>query len=70
MFYVEQIKLQMSCTLSIKKDKDSREGKGRRCCLEDRIYSIPCRASYFLFGLNEEYDEFITFFKIVLVQSS
>ena len=26
-----------------KKDLYRREGKGRRCCLEDRIYSIPCR---------------------------
>ena len=26
------------------------EGKGRRCCLGDSIYSIPCRASYFATG--------------------
>ena len=30
-----------------KKDKDSRKGKGRRCCLGGRIYSIPCRTSCF-----------------------
>ena len=30
--------------------KDRREGKGRRCCLGDRIESIPCRASYFAPG--------------------
>ena len=34
-----------------------REGKGRHCCLEDRIYSIPCRASYFAPGWYEEKDE-------------
>ena len=27
---------------SQKKDKDRREGKGRRCCLGDRIDTIPC----------------------------
>ena len=26
------------------------EGKGRRCCLGDRINSIPCRAIYFVPG--------------------
>ena len=26
--------------------KDRSKGKGRRFCLGDRIYSIPCRASY------------------------
>ena len=30
------------------KDKDRREGKGRRCCLGDTIYSIPCRATAIL----------------------
>ena len=30
-----------------KKDKDRKEDKGRRCCLGDRIASIPCRTSYF-----------------------
>ena len=30
--------------------KDSREGKGHRCCLGDRIDSIPCRACYFAPG--------------------
>ena len=29
----------------LKKDKYRREFKGRRCCLGDRIHSIPCRAS-------------------------
>ena len=28
--------------------------KGRRCCLGDRIDSIPCRASYFLPGCVQE----------------
>ena len=30
-----------------KNDKDRREGKGRRCCLGGRMYSIPRRTSYF-----------------------
>ena len=30
-----------------KKDLYRKEGKGRRCCLGDRIYSILCHASYF-----------------------
>ena len=29
-------------------DKYRREGKGRRCCFGDRIYSIPCGDSYSL----------------------
>ena len=33
-----------------KKDKDRREGKGRRCCLEERIDSIPCCANCFALG--------------------
>ena len=33
---------------SLKKDLYRREGKGRRCCLGDIIYSVPCHASYFL----------------------
>ena len=33
-----------------KKDKDRRKVKGRRCCLGDRIYSVPCRAFYFALG--------------------
>ena len=32
------------------KDLYRREGKGRRCCLGERIDSIPCRASYFAPG--------------------
>ena len=36
-----------SYDLSMKTDLYRREGKGRRCCLGDRIDSIPCRASYF-----------------------
>ena len=30
----------------LKKDKDRREGKGRRCCSGDRTDSIPCRPNY------------------------
>ena len=43
---------------SYKKDLYRREGKGRRGCLGDRIYSIPCHTSYFALGWNEEKDEF------------
>ena len=45
----------------MKKDKDRREGKGRRCCLGDRIDSMYCRASYFAPGWYDERDEFILF---------
>ena len=34
----------------LKNDKCRRKGKGRRCCLGDRNYSIPCRASYLALG--------------------
>ena len=44
-----------------KKDKYRRKGKCRRCCLGDRIDSIPCHASYFAPGLFEDRDEFILF---------
>ena len=37
-----------------KKDRDRRKCKGRRFCLGDRIYSIPCRASYSGLGWFEE----------------
>ena len=35
-------------------DNYRRGGKGRRCCLGHRMYSIPCRASYFAPGWYEE----------------
>ena len=36
-----------------KKDKDRREGKGRRrYCSGEHNYSIPCRTSYFAFGIH------------------
>ena len=35
-------------------DKARIKGKGRRVCLEDRIYSIPCHASCFALGRFEE----------------
>ena len=42
---------------SQKKDTDRRKGKGHRCCFVDRIYSIPCRSSYFAIGrFEEQYD--------------
>ena len=37
-----------------KKDKYRRKGTGRLCRLVARIYSIPCRASYFARGQFEE----------------
>ena len=40
-----------------------REGKGRRCCLGDRIDSIPCQTSYFVPLWYEEMDELYLFFK-------
>ena len=33
--------------IAYKKDKDSREGKGRHCSWGDRIYSFLCHARYF-----------------------
>ena len=45
--------------LSYKKDKDKRNGKGRRVCLGERMYSIPCRARCFAS------DEFILFVQIM-----
>ena len=57
-----------------KKDKDRREGKGRRLCLGGRMYPRPCHASCFASqhfnywhqdDLKEK-DEFILIFKIVL----
>ena len=35
------------------------EGKGRRCCLGHRIYSFPCRTSYFAPGWYVEKDELL-----------
>ena len=49
--------------ISKKKDKYRGKGKGRRCSLGDRIYSITCRASYLRLDDFEEYDELILFFK-------
>ena len=40
-----------------KKDKYRRKGKGRRCCLGDRIYFILCRTScYALARFEEQYE--------------
>ena len=49
-------------------DKDRRNGKGRGCSSGGRLYSIPCRASYFSKDVFEEYDEFIFIFEIILMQ--
>ena len=65
----------------LKKDKDRRQGKGRRFCLGDRIYSTPCRDSDWALGgiwrigwiapgRFEEKDELNLFVKIVLVQNT
>ena len=56
-----------------KKDLYRREGKGRRCILEDRIDSIPCRASYFAQEQDKMIafqDEIILFFKSSWCSSS
>ena len=37
--------------------KTEENAKGRRCCLGDRIGSIPCRASHFAPGQFEEKNE-------------
>ena len=47
-----------------KKDGERSKGKGRRVCLGDRIYSVPCRASCFALVDLEEKVEFILFFHI------
>ena len=39
------------------KDLYRREAKGRRCCLWDRLYLIPCCASCFALGQSKEYDK-------------
>ena len=36
-----------------KKDKDRREGKGRRCCLGDGIDSIPCCTNLYQYDLKK-----------------
>ena len=38
--------------------------------MEDRIFLIPCRASYFLLGRFEDYDQLILFFVIWRCNSS
>ena len=50
------------------KEKDRRKGKGRSVCLGERIYSIPCRASYFAEDDFEELDGLILLFQMILVQ--
>ena len=50
--------------------KTKREDKGRRCCLGDRIGSIPCRTRYLASGSFEEKDEFILFFRLSWCNSS
>ena len=42
-----------------KKDLYRTQSKGRRRCLGERIYLIPCLASCFKLGWYEEKDEFI-----------
>ena len=49
-------------------DGDRRKGKGRSVCLGERIYSIPCRASYFAEDDFEELDGLILLFQMILVQ--
>ena len=47
------------------KDGERSQGEGRRVCLGGRIYSIPCRASYFALVYLEEQGELNLFFQIV-----
>ena len=44
---------------SLKKDGERSKGKGRRCCLGDRMASIPCHASCFASVYLEKTVEFI-----------
>ena len=54
-----------------KKDKYRRKGKCRRCCLGDRIDSIPCHILAILdYDDFEELNEFILFFKSSWCNSS
>ena len=50
--------------------EEGRKGKGCRCFFGGRIYSIPCLGTgrYFVQDDFEEQDEFILFFRIILVQ--
>ena len=50
--YIQMVDI--TTNIQTKKDKDRRKGKGRRCCLGGRIYSIPCRTSYFALDDFEE----------------
>ena len=45
------------CDQRIEEEFMQKRGKGRRCCLENRICSIPCRANYFAPGWYDENDE-------------
>ena len=53
---------------SRKEDTDRRKGNGRRCCLGDRIYSIPCRSSCFPPGRFWRIWWIHPFFQTILVQ--
>ena len=44
-------------SLEPKEELDKGKGKGRRCCLGNRNYSIPCRASYCALGKFKKKDE-------------
>ena len=70
--YTEQTEQQHNCyicyILAQKKDGERSIGKGQHICLRGRMYSIPCQASYFDQDDFEVQDEFILFFKIILVQ--
>ena len=54
---------------TLTKDLYKRQGKGRRCCLGDIIYSILFRASYFPPGWFEEW-WIPPFLHFILVQNS
>ena len=51
---VDEVGIFLALQRPYNKDLYRREGKGCRCCLGDRIASMPRRASYFASGRVEE----------------
>ena len=50
-----------------KKDFYRREGKSRRCCLGNKIYTFPCHACYFVAKLIEEQDKIALFWNEIIL---
>ena len=55
---------EMCLSMSQKKDRIRRQGKGRRVCLGERSCSIPCRARCLASVYLKKWDEFDLFFQI------